>query len=198
MRDFVKKTMVIAAGVAAAALVACERAAQPASVAKAPATATERVAMKRVRLADPDAGRALFIDKGCVVCHAVNGVGGKAAPALDAAFGAPAADPLEFAARMWRGAPAMIDMQDAELGYAIDLTAPEIADLAAFAADRAAQHALSEDALPEALRNSLLDVRIWEMEDGMDYLRARRSGLPPADQGIEFPIESLESPSDPE
>ncbi|MHA7871017.1 MAG: c-type cytochrome, partial [Hyphococcus sp.] len=72
---------------------------------------------------DPVKGRALFIDKGCVICHAVNGVGGKAAPALDAPVGDGPVDPLEFAARMWRGAPAMIELQSIELGYAIYLEA---------------------------------------------------------------------------
>jgi hypothetical protein len=92
----------------------------------------------------------------------------------------------------------MIEMQEAELGYAIDLTAAEIADLAAFAADRRAQRDMTIDAVPEALRGSFLDVRIWEMEDGMDFLRARRQGLPPADEGVEFPIESEEIPTEPE
>ena len=34
--------------------------------------------------ADAANGRDLFVSKGCVICHAVNGVSGKAAPALDA------------------------------------------------------------------------------------------------------------------
>ena len=117
-------------------------------------------------------GRALFVDKGCVICHSANGVGGKAARALDAEIGSPPTDPLEFAARMWRGAPAMIELQSIELGYTIYLTAEEIADLAAFAADRDAQKLLTPDSLPETIRNGLLDERFWEMEDWDGFLRS--------------------------
>lgn len=144
-----------------------------------------RVSLKPAvkRNTDPAVGRALFIEKGCVICHAVNGVGGKAAPPLDAAIGDGAADPLEFAARMWRGAPAMIELQSVELGYTIYLTADEIANLAAFSADREAQRHLTPDSLPESLANSLLDERFWEMEDWDDYLsRGREGELPPAEE----------------
>lgn len=117
-------------------------------------------------------GRALFVDKGCVICHAVNGVGGKAAPALDAEIGAPAIDPLDFAARMWRGAPAMIELQSIELGYTIYLTADEIADIAAFAGDIAEQKALDLESVPETLRNGFLDEQFWEVEDWDGFLRS--------------------------
>lgn len=131
---------------------------------------------------DSATGRALFIDKGCVICHAVNGVGGKAAPALDAEIGEQAIDPLEFAARMWRGAPAMIELQSIELGYSIYLTADEIADLAAFASDREEQKRLSADQLPENIRGGLLDEQFWEMEDWDDFLRSgQERGLPADD-----------------
>ncbi len=121
-------------------------------------------------------GRALFVDKGCVICHAVNGVGGKAAPALDAEIGGQMVDPLEFSARMWRGAPAMIELQAVELGYSISLTADEIGDLAAFAADRAQQEALTVDDLPETIKNGLLDEQFWEIEDWDGFLKTGREG----------------------
>lgn len=158
------------------------------------AAKNERVALKRVRLADPEHGRALFVDKGCVICHAVNGVGGKAAQPLDAPVGAGLTDPLDFAARMWRGAPAMIELQSVELGYTIQLTADEIADLAAFHADRDAQKALTEASLPENIRNGLLDEQFWEMEDWEDFLRHGREGMAPPPDGVE--IEEL--PVDPQ
>lgn len=125
---------------------------------------------------DPMKGRELFVEKGCVICHAVNGVGGKAAPALDAQIGGPAVDPLDFAARMWLGAPAMIELQAIELGYTIYLTADDIANLAAFAADRDAQKSLTVDDLPEDIRSSLLDERFWEMEDWDGFLRDGQEG----------------------
>jgi cytochrome c len=140
--------------------------------------------------ADPMRGRTTFIDKGCVLCHSVNGVGGKAAPALDAEIGAPAVDPLEFAARMWRGAPAMIELQAIELGYTIYLTADDLADLAAFAADRDAQKSLKIDDLPETIRNGLLDERFWETENWDQFLRDG--------QESEFPEEDETTPGEPQ
>jgi len=68
-----------------------------------------------VPLASAEEGLKLFVGKGCVVCHAVNGVGGKAAPALDAETDSPYFDVFDFAARMWRGAPTMIVLQEMEL-----------------------------------------------------------------------------------
>lgn len=117
-------------------------------------------------------GRSLFVEKGCVICHSINGVGGKAAPVMDAQIGAPPIDPLDFAARMWRGAPAMIELQSIELGYTIYLTADELADLAAFAADREEQKLLVMDQVPEDMRDSLLDERFWEVENWDDFLRS--------------------------
>ncbi|MEM8772536.1 MAG: c-type cytochrome [Pseudomonadota bacterium] len=143
----------------------------------APKNAAERVALKRARLADASTGRVLFIEKGCVVCHAVNEVGGSAATPLDAHVANSAGDPLEFAARMWRGAPAMIALQRAELGYSIDLTAEEIADLAAFAMDRREQSRISSDALPAPLRESLLDAPLWEMDDWDHILGLSKEGV---------------------
>ncbi|MBK0398844.1 c-type cytochrome [Limibaculum sp. M0105] len=113
---------------------------------------------------DADRGRIIFVAKGCVVCHAVNGVGGKAGPALDASEPAGVFDPLDFAARMWRGAPAMIELQSLEFGYQIDLTANDIADLAAFAENHEIQRKFSEDEIPEIMRG-------WTLE-GYELLEA--------------------------
>ncbi|MBB5519638.1 c-type cytochrome [Amphiplicatus metriothermophilus] len=128
---------------------------------------------------DAEKGRALFVTKGCVICHAVNGVGGKAAPVLDAQIGEQAVDPLDFAARIWWGAPAMIELQSVELGYTINLTGEEIAHLAAFAADAVEQKKLSADQIPEPMRDLLLDERFWEVEDWDEFLREGREGYEP-------------------
>ncbi len=106
---------------------------------------------------DAERGRDLFISKGCFVCHSVNNTGGAAGPALDAASAPEAIDPLDFAARMWRGALAMADLQSAEFGYQIDLTGPDIADLAAFTADPAVQATFTEDMIPEIIRGWIVD-----------------------------------------
>jgi cytochrome c2 len=84
---------------------------------------------------DPARGRQVFIQKGCVACHSVNGVGGDLGPALNAADMPSPMNSFEFAARMWRGAQAM--------------TALHLADLVAFAHDGEEQAKLTRDQIPE-------------------------------------------------
>lgn len=105
-----------------------------------------------------DRGKKLFSDKACVVCHSVNGIGGKAASPLDASDEAGAIDVLAFAARMWRGADAMIVFQSMELGYQINLTGQEVADIAAFVYDKESQSNFTEADVPEI-------IRTWFLED---------------------------------
>ena len=56
-------------------------------------------------------GRVLFATKGCVACHAINGVDGQDAPPLDASTMPRVMNPFSFAARMWRGAEVMMLLQ---------------------------------------------------------------------------------------
>jgi len=67
-----------------------------------PATCTTRSFL----IGDAERGQALFQGLGCIVCHGVNGVGGKKAPDLarnrDRGF-----SPYDMAALMWNHAPAM-------------------------------------------------------------------------------------------
>ncbi|WP_211236017.1 c-type cytochrome [Leisingera aquimarina] len=93
-------------------------------------------------------GRELFAEKGCVVCHSVNGVGGTDARALDADTMKEKMNPFEFAARMWRGAPAMITLQEEELGGQIELSGQELADIIAFVHHAEEQKHFSQDAIP--------------------------------------------------
>lgn len=88
---------------------------------------------------DAARGRVLFAEKGCVVCHSVNGVGGEDAQMLDAEFMDTPMNPFEFAARMWRGAEAMVILQRETLGEVIDLSGQELADIIAFVHDPAEQ-----------------------------------------------------------
>lgn len=104
---------------------------------------------------DAERGRQLFVDKGCVVCHSVNGVGVEVGPSLDAAEMPSPMNAFEFAARMWRGAPAMAAMQEAELGAVIDLSGQDLADLVAFAHDVKEQKKLTLDQVPEKFRDKL-------------------------------------------
>ena len=101
---------------------------------------------------DPERGRTLFLDKGCVACHEVNGVGGTLGPSLDAEDMPEPMNTFEFAARMWRGAPAMIDLQSELLGDVITLDGQDLADIIAFAHDEEAQSKLSAEQVPEEFR----------------------------------------------
>lgn len=131
-----------------------------------------------VKSADAERGKKLFIDKGCVICHSVNGIGGKAAPALDAQIGEPEVDPVDFAARMWAGAPAMIELQSIELGYTISLTGDEISDLAAFSGDRHSQKLLALKNVPQELQDAFLDEQFWEVEDWNEFLESGQEEAP--------------------
>ena len=121
-------------------------------------------------------GRILFVTNGCVICHQVNGVGGRAAPDLSASphaegAGPAAVNPLAFSARIWRGAPAMTALQAIELGYVIDLDAQDLADLAAFAASPQEQALLTLSSTPEGMRDWFLDEPHWRSDDWTSYLQ---------------------------
>jgi hypothetical protein len=85
----------------------------------------------------------------------MNGVGGGVASNLDASEQGRLVNPYDFAARMWRGAGAMIALQNRNLGYQIELDGREIADLAAFAHDKSEQRKFSEDDIPPLVREML-------------------------------------------
>ena len=116
-------------------------------------------------------GRILFIANGCVICHQVNGVGGLAAPDLSAAVAPDLVDPLEFSARMWRGATAMAALQTIKLGYVIDLSAQNIADLAAFAASPEEQQLLTTQSVSDEMRGWFIDDQYWRSGDWDLYMK---------------------------
>lgn len=118
-----------------------------------------------VPVPDAEQGRSLFGAKGCVVCHSVNGLGGKAGPALDTTSYDGEVDPLDFAARMWSGARAMAVLQALEFGYQIDLTGKDITDLAAFVSSDDERSAFSEDDVPDEYRGWTLDAVIGALGD---------------------------------
>lgn len=102
---------------------------------------------------NPARGRTLFAGKGCVVCHSINGVGGEDAPPLDASTMELPMNPFEFAARMWRGAEAMVAMQREELGEPIQLTGQELADIITFVHDDDEQKKFSVTDIPPKIKN---------------------------------------------
>lgn len=101
---------------------------------------------------DPQNGKQLFASKGCVVCHAINGVGGTDAAALDASTMDRVMSPFEFFAKMWLGAEPMIAMQQSELGYQVEFTGEELADIIAFVHNRALQRTFSERDIPDEIK----------------------------------------------
>lgn len=101
---------------------------------------------------DPERGRHLYAEKGCVACHAVNGIGGDLGPPLDAAAMPRPMNVFEFAARMWRGAEAMTALQHDLLGEVIALDGQDLANLVAFAHDGEEQARLTADQVPERYR----------------------------------------------
>jgi len=101
---------------------------------------------------NPVRGMRLFASKGCVVCHAINGVGGEDAPALDAHAMNPTMNPFDLVAKMWRMAPAMIAAQEEELGSQITFSGDEIADIIAFIHDDAQQHKFTKAMIPPRIK----------------------------------------------
>ena len=114
---------------------------------------------------DPVEGKRLFVNKGCVICHSVNGVGGTAATALNAPDRLERVDMMEFGARMWHGAPAMIALQRIELGYDIQFTGAELAALVAFGSDRETQRTFSLDDVPEPVQDWFLNDIYFQDEN---------------------------------
>ena len=104
-----------------------------------------------IPIMNPERGKRLFVAKGCVACHAINGVGGHYAPALDAHTMERLMNPFDFAAKMWNHAPAMITAQEEAFGEQVYFTGAEFADVIAFVHDDETQHTFAEsDRTPQA------------------------------------------------
>ena len=101
---------------------------------------------------DSARGRELFAEKGYIVCHQVGGIGGQVGPSLNAADMSMPMNTFEFAARMWRGAPAMIEMQKELFGDALDLSRDELADIIGFTHDEAELKKLVPEQIPARCR----------------------------------------------
>lgn len=115
---------------------------------------------------DPKRGQALFVTKGCVMCHSVNGVGGRAGPALDSIGDGKHIDILDFSARMWRGAFAMIELQGMELGYQLDFTGEELGHIVGFLYDKSTKSKFSADHVPDLIRDMFIREP-YSLDDGL-------------------------------
>jgi mono/diheme cytochrome c family protein len=168
-----------------ALLLGCERAEGPPD--PAPAALEEQVdyesdeikaalakppVMLEVEMPEPNPrrGRILFITNGCVICHQVNSVGGSAGPRLDLAEPTTTVDPLEFSARIWRGARAMTALQSIELGYVIELEGEDIADIAAFVASKDERGLLTLDSVSTEMRDWFINEPYWIDDEWDEYL----------------------------
>jgi cytochrome c len=119
-----------------------------------------------VPMMDSAKGKRLFVDKGCVLCHSVNGVGGKAGPPLDVPDSVRYVDLLDFMARMWRGSFAMIELQGMELGYQLDFSGEELGHIAAFLSDHGAQERFVEADVPDLIRDMFIREP-YELGEGL-------------------------------
>lgn len=117
-----------------------------------------------VPVVDPTNGRRLYVTKGCILCHSVNGVGGEAAPPFDAVPGEALIDPFDFMARMWQGAAQMLTLQSMELGYQIELSGDELADIIGFVSNAEAQAGFSLDEVPEAMHGWMVNEPLGPFE----------------------------------
>ncbi len=108
-----------------------------------------------IPLMSPERGKRLFVEKGCVACHAINGVGGHDAPPMDAHRNMGLVNPFDFAAKMWNHAPGMIAAQQEAFGEQIYFTGEELADIIAFLHNDEAQHSFSEANLTQKARKMM-------------------------------------------
>ena len=100
-------------------------------------------------------GKKLFVDKGCVACHSVNGVGGEDAPALDAREMGALMNPFEFAAKMWKGAQAMIAAQEGAFDKQLLFSGDDLANIIAFVHSDSVQHGFTEADLNDEARKRM-------------------------------------------
>lgn len=106
---------------------------------------------------DPARGRVYFATRACVVCHAVNGIGGTDGAALDIEKQPETVRVLDFVSRMWRGGLPMMRLQRRLLGEQIDLTGEELADIIAFLHSPEEQRKFSEADIPDFIRDFMAE-----------------------------------------
>lgn len=106
---------------------------------------------------NPAKGRVYFATRACVVCHSVNGVGGKNAVALDIEVRPATVDVLGFISRMWRGGTPMLALQRRLFAEQIDLTAEELGDIIAFLHSPAEQDRFSKKDIPKFIQEFMAE-----------------------------------------
>ncbi|MFQ5764509.1 MAG: hypothetical protein ACE5GT_06245 [Rhodospirillales bacterium] len=108
---------------------------------------------------DSEQGMRLFASKGCVVCHAVNGVGGRVAKNLDAHSSHTIMNPFDFAAKMWAVIPGVAEVKARIEGHRFLFTAVELSDIMAFVHDGKRQRDFTEADIPPEIERPLDHIR---------------------------------------
>jgi len=107
---------------------------------------------------DAALGRKLFATKGCVACHAVNGIGGTDGPSMAYGEYDTPVNAMEVAADFWEKASVMIPMQEDELGAQIELSPEEFAAIIAFLASPSEQAKFSKADIPADILKDMEDM----------------------------------------
>jgi len=113
--------------------------------------------------ADTASGHALYIEKQCVRCHQIGGIGGMVGPALD--ISGNLGTPIELASAMWNHAPRMAALMESKGIARATLTGSELLDL--FAYVRSAATGVPE-ASPIVLPGSAAKGRMWFRQKGCE------------------------------
>lgn len=152
-----KRTIMLGAMATGIAMVPLLRDAPPRAEVGTIAGAPHKPIKVRLQMPRMDAkkGMYLYASKGCVTCHAINGVGGHNSARLDAHAMKPVMNPFEFVAKMWTMAPAMLPAQEEALGGQITFTGAEIANIIAFVHDDEQQHKFKESMIPARIMKAM-------------------------------------------
>ena len=111
---------------------------------------------------DSEQGMRLFVSKGCVACHAANGVGGRVATNLDAHSSHTFMNPFDFAAKMWAVIPGVAEVEARIEGHRFLFTAVELSDIMAFVHDGKRQRDFTEADLPPEIERPPDHIRIGQ------------------------------------
>lgn len=146
-------------------------AADPAQNVKMSAGDRTRMLQLTLPIIDPKRGRQLFVSRGCILCHAINNIGGRGGPPLDRFANEKGADILDFTARMWRGAYAMIELQNMELGYQLDFSGEELGHIIAFVYDKSERSRFSGSDVPDLIKDMFIDQPYSPNDEGKSRAR---------------------------
>ncbi len=130
---------------------------------------------------NPERGKSVFVNKGCVTCHTVNAIGGEDAPPMDAHTKEKLVNPFAFTAKMWDHAPGMIAAQEEELGEQLIFTGEELADITAFVHDAHAQRDFEKKDLTPRIKRIIAKMHAESGDHDADKEEAPKAPNAPKD-----------------